>query len=175
MHKQLSSLLSNGGSARKLAEYTRFLAKSGVNIRAIGGAEWDGKGAVAVLLDDSANEAEIAETLAAEGFPTVPIHAAEAVLPDIPGSLATAAELIDDLDILTILVPDTHGKVALVSFGFATEDEATEARKRLGDFAVRPHALTKAWKAHEKWDRANPTPKPDPKHPGRHAKRGRKH
>ncbi len=167
MHKQLNSLLSNGGSPGKLAEYTRLLAERGENIRAIGGAEWDGRGAVAVLLDDKANEAEVAGWLTERGFQSVEIHAAEAVLPDVPGSLARAAAALGDLDIATILVADSHGKNALVSFGFATEDEAIEARNRLGAFAVEPHVLTKAWKAHEKWDKSNPNPKPDPFHPGR--------
>ena len=55
MHKQVSSLLSDGGSPGKLAEYTQIIADKGGNIRSIGGAEWAGTGAVAVLLDDMTN------------------------------------------------------------------------------------------------------------------------
>ena len=166
MHAQVSSQLSAGGSPGKLAQYTRILADHEMNIRAIGGSEWDGQGAVAVLVDGDMNEDELAEVLIAEGFPSVPIYGAEAVLPDAPGSLATAAELIGDLNILTILVADTHGGVGLVSFGFAEKREADEARRRLGDLAVkREHDLTKAWQAHDDWDATNPNPRPDPANP----------
>jgi hypothetical protein len=165
MHAQVSSQLSAGGSPGKLAQYTRILADK-VNIRAIGGSEWDGQGAVAVLVDGDMNESDLAELLTEQGFPSVPIFAAEAVLPDKPGSLATAAELIGDLNILTILVADTHGGVDLVSFGFATPEEAEDARGRLGDLAAtKPHNNTYAWEAHEAWDADNPTPRPDPLNP----------
>jgi hypothetical protein len=166
MHAQVSSQLSAGGSPGKLAQYTRILADQKVNIRAIGGSEWDGQGAVAVLVDGDMKESELAERLTEQGFPSVPIYGAEAVLPDEPGSLATAAELIGDLNILTILVADTHGGVGLVSFGFATEREANTASRRLGDLAVkREHNNTKAWDEHEAWDATNPNPRPDPSNP----------
>ena len=166
MHAQVSSQLSAGGSPGKLAQYTRILADRGVNIRAIGGSEWGGQGAVAVLADGDMNESELAEVLSAADFPSVPIYGAEAVLPDAPGSLATAAERIGDLNILTILVADTHGGVGLVSFGFATKVEADEAHNRLGDLAAtREHNNTKAWQAHEDWDATNPNPRPDPLNP----------
>jgi hypothetical protein len=166
MHAQVSSQLSAGGSPGKLAQYTRILADRGVNIRAIGGSEWGGQGAVAVLADGDMNESELAEALSAADFPSVPIYGAEAVLPDEPGSLATAAERIGDLNILTILVADTHGGAGLVSFGFETKREANEASRRLGDLAVkREHDLTRAWQAHEDWDATNPNPRPDPANP----------
>jgi hypothetical protein len=166
MHAQVSSQLSAGGSPGKLAQYTRILADRKLNIRAIGGSEWGGQGAVAVLVDGDMNESELAETLTEADFPSVPIYAAEAVLPDVEGSLATAAERIGDLNILTILVADTHGGVGLVSFGFETRHEANEARRRLGDLAVkREHDLTRAWQAHEDWDATNPNPRPDPANP----------
>jgi hypothetical protein len=165
MHAQVSSQLSAGGSPGKLAQYTRILADR-ANIRAIGGSEWDGHGAVAVLVDGDMNEEELARALTAEGFPSVPIFGAEAVLPDERGSLATAAERIGDLNILTILVAVTHGGVGLVSFGFATKDEADEAHNRLGDLAATAeHNNTKAWQAHEDWDATNPNPRPDPLNP----------
>ena len=167
MHAQVSSQLSAGGSPGKLAQYTRILQRQGANIRAIGGSEWDGQGAVAVLVDGDMKESELAELLTEQGFPSVPIYGAEAVLPDEPGSLATAAERIgDDLNILTILVADTHGGVGLVSFGFATQEEAEDARGRLGDLAAtKPHNNTLAWQAHEDWDATNPNPRPDPLNP----------
>jgi hypothetical protein len=166
MHAQVSSQLSAGGSPGKLAQYTRILERQGANIRAIGGSEWDGHGAVAVLVDGDMNESQLAEALSAEGFPSVPIFGAEAVLPEERGSLATAAERIGDLNILTILVADTHGGVGLVSFGFATKDEADEAHNRLGDLAATAeHNNTKAWQAHEDWDATNPNPRPDPLNP----------
>ena len=166
MHAQVSSQLSAGGSPGKLAQYTRILERQGANIRAIGGSEWDGHGAVAVLVDGDMNASDLAEALSAEGFPSVPIFGAEAVLPEERGSLATAAERIGDLNILTILVADTHGGVGLVSFGFATKDEADEAHNRLGDLAAKEeHNNTKAWQAHEDWDATNPNPRPDPLNP----------
>jgi hypothetical protein len=170
MHKQLSSLLSDGGSPGQLADYARQLADRGINIRAIGGSEWDHRGAVATLIDSDLDDAEITDWLGGKGYPTRVISAAEAVLPDEPGSLATACERIggpdNDLNILTILVADTHGGVGLVSFGFETEAEADTARERLGDFAVERHGLTAAWDDHEAWDKSNRNPRPDPHHPG---------
>jgi hypothetical protein len=172
MHKQLSSLLSNGGSPGQLADYARKLANRGINIRAIGGSEWDHRGAVATLIDSDVDDAEITDWLAGNGYPTRVIFAAEAVLTDEQGSLATAAELIggpdNDLNILTILVADTHGGVGLVSFGFETEAEADSARERLGDLAVERHGLTAAWQDHEAWDKSNRNPRPDPHHPHGH-------
>ena len=165
MHKQVSSLLADGGSPGQLARYTQLLASRKVNIRAIGGAEWNHHGAVAVLVDDRTDEDELAEWLTGQDFPSVPIFAAEAVLPDVPGSLANAATRLGDLNILTILVADTHGGVGLVSFGFGSSEEADQARDLLGDLAVPVHGLTAAWNAHEVWDGTNPNPQPDPHNP----------
>jgi hypothetical protein len=163
MHQQLSSMLSAGGTPGKLAQYTKILADQNVNIRAIGGSEWNGNGAVAVLVDDNVDQQALIDTLEGEGFPSVPIFAAEAVLPDEVGALADAASRIgDDLNILTVLVADTHMGHGLVSFGFATEAEAETARDRLGDLGRRSHSLTAAWQAHEDWDRTNPNPAPTP-------------
>jgi len=174
MHQQLSSLLAAGGSPGQLAKYARQLAERGVNIRAIGGSEWDHQGAVATLIDGEVDGAELTDWLAGQGYRTRLIHAAEAVLPDEPGSLATAAERIGDLNILTVLVADTHGDVGLVSFGFETHDEADTARQRLSDFAVPEHDLTAAWEDHQDWDRRNPNERPDPHHPhGHHGGGGR--
>lgn len=159
MHKQLSSQLSAGGSPGKLAQYTRILADNGANIRSLGGSEWDGQGAVAVLIDGDTDQTLI-DTLTDQGFPTVEIFAAEAVLPDAPGSLADAAERLGDLNILTVLVADTHLGQGLVSFGFGTQDEAKEARRLLDDLGRDEHALTAAWQAHEDWDQSNPNPAP---------------
>ena len=172
MHKQVSSLLSAGGSPGKLAKYTRLLANQGVNIRAIGGAEWKGKGAVALLVDDDADENALLEVLNGEGFPSTVIYAAEAVLPDHPGALADACEAIDDLNIASILVADTHGGRGLVTFGFESEADAETALARLGSVdddppgvGVPSHTLTAAWAAHEAWDATNTNPAPDPAHP----------
>jgi hypothetical protein len=163
MHRQVNSLLSNGGSPGKLAQYTRELATQGVNIRSIGGAEWGGTGAVAVLVDEGTNEVQLAEALTAAGFESVPIYAAEAIMPDEPGALAGACEAIGDLNIASILVADTHGGVGLVTFGFESQDDAREAERRLGDIGVKPHKLTRAWQAHEDWDATNPNPRPNPR------------
>jgi hypothetical protein len=168
MHKQVSSMLAAGGSPGQLAKYTRILAEKGLNIRSIGGAEWDHRGAVGTLVDNDLADDELDELvkeLEDEGFPSVVIHAAEAVLPDTPGALADACEAIGDLNIATILVADTHGGSGLVTFGFATADEAETALERLGDFAVPPHTLSAAWQAHEVWDGTNPNPRPDPHNP----------
>jgi hypothetical protein len=61
----------------------------------------------------------------------------------------------------------------MVSFGFETQAEADEARRRLGDLALEPHELTAAWEDHEDWDNMNANPRPDPRHPhGRHGHDG---
>lgn len=167
MHKQVSSRLSDGGSPGKLAEYTRIIAEKGGNIRSIGGAEWDGRGAVAVLLDDmpSAKFDGILEELNRLEFPSVEIFTAEAVLPDEVGSLAAACTAIDNLNIASILVIDTRLGKGLVTFGFESEDDAILARTRLDNVAVPEHTLTAAWAAHEAWDASNPNPAPDPANP----------
>lgn len=169
MHKQVASMLAAGGSPGQLAKYTRLLAQKGLNIRAIGGAEWDHHGAVGTLIDNDLADDELealVEDLEGEGFPSMVIFAAEAVLPDTPGALADACDLIDDLNIATILVVDTHGGNGLVTFGFATAVEAETALDRLADFGVPPHTLTAAWTNHEEWDRNNPNqPPPDPHTP----------
>jgi hypothetical protein len=166
MHKQVSSLLSDGASPGELAKYARLLERRGANIRSIGGSEWARRGAVAVLVDDSVNVAELAEGLTEDGYQSREIFCAEAVLADRPGSLADAAEAIGDINILTILVADTHGGAGLVSFGFASQEDADAAKERLGAVVVPEHGLTRAWQAHEDWDRANPNqPPPDPRNP----------
>jgi hypothetical protein len=169
MHKQVASMLAAGGSPGQLAKYARMLAERGLNIRSVGGAEWNHHGAVGTLIDNDLADDELdalVKELDAEGFPSIVIHAAEAVLPDTPGALADACERIGDLNIATILVVDTHGGNGLVTFGFATADEAAAALDRLGDFGVAPHTLTASWAAHEQWDRENPNqPPPDPRNP----------
>ena len=169
MHKQVASMLAAGGSPGQLAKYTRLLAEKGLNIRSIGGAEWDHHGAVGTLVDNDLADDELealVKELEGEGFPSMVIHAAEAVLPDEPGALADACDRLADLNIVTILVVDTHGGNGLVTFGFATADEAATALDLLGDLAVPPHALTAAWDEHEEWDRDNPNqPPPDPHNP----------
>ncbi|MFL5725142.1 MAG: hypothetical protein ACJ765_04375 [Chloroflexota bacterium] len=167
MHKQVSSLLSNSGSPGKLAQYTRILADQRVNVRSIGGAEWDGRGAVALLVDDGVDEDSLLEALNAGGFPSQVIYAAEAVLTDEPGRLAEACEAIGDLNIASILVADTHGGKGLVTFGFESAADAETALSRLdGLGGVKPHTLTAAWQAHEAWDATNPNqPPPDPANP----------
>ena len=164
MHRQVNSLLSTGRSPGKLADYTRKLADRGVNIRAIGGAEWDGMGAVAVLVDDRTNEAELADWLGTQGYPSRTIFAVEAVLDDKPGALAEACETIGDRNIASILVVDTHLGYGLVTFGFEKQADASAARQALKGLALEPHKLTAAWQAHEDWDQGNPNP-PDPRHP----------
>jgi hypothetical protein len=169
MHKQVASMLAAGGSPGQLAKYTRLLAEKGLNIRSIGGAEWDHHGAVGTLVDNDLADDELetlVKELEGEGFPSIVIHAAEAVLPDVPGALADACDRLADLNIATILVVDTHGGNGLVTFGFATADEAETALDLLGDLAVPPHGLTAAWDEHEEWDRDNPNqPPPDPHNP----------
>jgi hypothetical protein len=163
-------MLAAGGSPGQLAKYTRLLAQKNLNIRSIGGAEWDRHGAVGTLIDGDLADDELdalVKDLEGEGFPIIVIFAAEAVLPDSPGALADACERIgDDLNIATILVADTHGGNGLVTFGFATAEEAEIALDRLGDFGVPPHTLTSSWAEHEEWDRNNPNqPPPDPHSP----------
>jgi hypothetical protein len=164
MHKQVSSLLADGGSPGKLAQYTAIIAGQGLNIRAIGGTEWEGHGAVALLVDHDDDHDEVVDDLDNllndSDFPSTVIWAAEAILDDQSGSLAAACDAIGDLNILSILVMDTHLKRGLVSFGFATHDEADEARSRLGALALPEHGLTKAWQDHEDFDEAHSTPPP---------------
>ena len=169
MHKQVSSVLSAGGSPGKLALFTSIIQDKGANIRSIGGAESGGAGAVAVLFDDMTDGefAELVEVLNASDFPTLEIFTAEAVLDDQVGTLAAATDAIRELDVATILVADTHLGKGLVTFGFEKETDAETARTLLGNIGVGvpPHTLTAAWAAHEEWDTSNPNPAPDPANP----------
>ena len=80
------------------------------------------------------------------------------MLDDGVGTLSAACKAIDDLNIASILVTDTHGGKALVTFGFESEADADEARTRLDTVAVPAHTLTASWQAHEDWDASNPNP-----------------
>ena len=146
MHKQVSSLLSDGriaGQARRV--HRRSLPANGGNIRAIGGAEWGGTGAVAVLLDDMTDLAfeDLVDTLTASEFPTTTIWTAEAVLDDAVGTLADACTAIDDLNIASILVTDTHGGKALVSSASSPRPMPTRRGPRLDTVSVPAHTLTR--------------------------------
>ena len=151
MHKPVRILISDGGTPGRLAALCRKLAKKNVNILAIGGAEWDHRGAVALMLDkEDENEvhAILAELRDEQGLTGTHIYeedwlpSIELELPDRPGSLADVLEILatdgDDgpgIDVLTVLsFPGRRGSnpTAYVSIGVGTQEERDRGRTRLG-------------------------------------------
>ena len=181
MHAQVSSQLSAGGSPGKLAQYTRILADRGVNIRAIGGSEWDGQGAVAVLVDGDMKESELAELLTARAS-----RASRSTGPRQSCPTSRARSRRPPSDRGRPEHPDDprrrHARWSRPGqLRLRVEDEADEAGAASATSrSTRAHNNTKAWQAHEDWDATNPNPRPGSREPvtaqrqeGQHAQAGR--
>jgi hypothetical protein len=139
MHKPvLASLSTNGMSPGHLAAIGEALgnATPPINIGAVGGAEWEGSGAIALLFDHGRNEdnsEEAASIIRAAGYNAVVIDAVTVELDNRPGELGRAARKLAnaDINIASILVVGVRGPRALVSFGVDPAD-LPAARSALG-------------------------------------------
>ena len=146
MHRPvLAKLSTNGMSPGHLAAIGEALgnATPKINIGAVGGAEWEGSGAIALLFDDH-DEEEIPERAAAvingAGYSTVIISGVTVELPNQPGELGRAARKLANanINIASVLVVGVRGPRALVNFGVDPADEDA-ARRALGqDYSILP-------------------------------------
>ena len=57
MHRQVSALVSAGGSPGKLAIFATALGEAGLDIEAMGGAEWVHDGPLCLILRQDGDEA----------------------------------------------------------------------------------------------------------------------
>ena len=144
MHKPvLASLSTNGMTPGHLATIGEALgsATPPINIGAVGGAEWEGNGAVALLLDHRKgedNSEEAARIIRDAGYGAVVIESVTAELDNRPGELGRAARKLADanINIASILVVGVRGPRALVNFGVA-EGDLDAARSALGvDYGI---------------------------------------
>lgn len=143
MHKQVSALVSAGGSPGKLARFGKALGDADLDIEAIGGAEWAHDGPLSLILrEDNRAAMDRFEAVCTQlhvpwkSFANVSVE-----LDDVPGSLGLAAEAIGDINIFGVLVRKPRGNKAVVDLGFEDGD-ADEAVKRLraaGFTATRRH------------------------------------
>jgi hypothetical protein len=137
MHKPvLASLSTNGMTPGHLAAIGEALGSADINIGAVGGAEWEGNGAVALLLDHRKgedNSEEAARIIRDAGYQAVVIFSVTAELDNAPGALGRAARRLADanINIASILVVGVRGPRALVNFGVA-EGDLDAARSALG-------------------------------------------
>lgn len=137
MHKPvLASLSTDGMSPGHLARIGRALGDAGINIGAVGGAEWEGSGAIALLFDHPRNEdnsEQAAQIIRGEGYQAVVIAGVTVELPNRPGELGRSAQQLADagINIASILVVGVRGPRVLVSFGVDPGDEQA-ARDALG-------------------------------------------
>jgi hypothetical protein len=144
MHKPvLASLSTNGMTPGHLATIGEALgnATPPINIGAVGGAEWEGNGAVALLLDHPRNEDNseaAASIIRAAGYDAVVIEGVTAELDNRPGELGRAARKLADanINIASVLVVGVRGPRALVNFGVDPAD-LDAARRALGvDYSI---------------------------------------
>jgi hypothetical protein len=132
MHRQVNALVSAGGSPGKLANFGNALGAAGIDIEAIGGAEWQHDGPLVVVLkdDDQATMGRFEEVCAELHVPWLSFVTVAVELEDEPGALGRAAEAIGNINIYGLLVRKPHGNRAVVDMGFRPSD-ADEAVSRL--------------------------------------------
>jgi hypothetical protein len=132
MHKQVSALVSAGGSPGKLANFGKALGAAGVDIEAIGGAEWMHDGPLCLVLRDDGDEGmtKFADVCRELQVPWLSFATVSVELDDVPGRLGEAAEAVGDINIYGVLVRKPHGNKAVVHLGFE-RTQADEAVSRL--------------------------------------------
>jgi hypothetical protein len=144
MHRQVNALVSAGGSPGKLAIFGKALGDAGLDMEAIGGAEWMHDGPLCLTLrhDGSAAMDKFGEVCHELKVPWLSFAIVSVELDDTPGELGRAAEAIgDDINIYRLLVRKPHGNRAVVDLGFrpADADEAESRLRAAGFTANRKH------------------------------------
>jgi hypothetical protein len=139
------------GSVGDLAKITRALEAEGYNILAVGGAEVNHVGIIAMLFDPDADKVQgIVDTISGvvldpqtgrkpqdvEALPDVHI-----LLNNAPGQLRRAAEALGDINIETIVSIDSQpGNRARLSLGFQQGDyDEAVARLKAGHISIHNH------------------------------------
>ena len=144
MHKQVNALVSAGGSPGKLATFGKALGDAGLDIEAIGGAEWLHDGPLCLTLRDDSEDARnrFATVCADLHVPWLAFTIVRVELDDEPGSLGRAAEAVgEDINIYGVLVRKPHGNRAVVDLGFrpGDADTAVDLLRGAGFTADRKH------------------------------------
>ena len=124
MHRQVSTILSDGGSPGQLARFGEALRRHGVNIDLIGGAEWDHRGPLSLTFGDKSKHDDdevlpFATAMEEEHFGWLAYRSAEIELSDEPGELGRAGAVLGNanINIYGILVIGRHGKNGTVGLG----------------------------------------------------------
>src|SRR5262245_65947103 len=101
MHRQVNALVSAGGSPGKLANFGKALGEAGLDIEAIGGAEWKHDGPLCLVLKEDKQDARdrFAEVCNRLHVPWLTFVNVSVELDDEPGSLGLAAEAAGDINI----------------------------------------------------------------------------
>lgn len=131
MHKQVSALLSKGGSAGKLAEFGKALGVADLDIATIGGAEWLHDGPLTFILKDDGAEAMQRFAVVCHdhrvpwlSFPIVAVR-----MKDVKGELGRAADAVDDINIYSVIVLESSGDRARVGFGIRPKEADLVVRR----------------------------------------------
>ena len=150
MHRQLSALLSAGGSPGKLAQLGEALGAVGIDIATIGGAEWRHFGPITFIVKEDKvlgpvdQLAAVASAMQQLQFPWIAVRTVEVRIDDEPGALGKACRVLGDADIniSRLVVLDTPGNKADVGFGIRpSQARAAVAALEAKRFRVeiRPH------------------------------------
>ena len=132
MHKQVSALVSAGGSPGKLAAFGLALGAEGLDIETIGGAEWLHDGPLTLILKDDGDEAmqRFAGVCDQLRVPWLSFSIVAVVMNDVRGELGRAAAAVGDINIYSVLVLEARESTALVGLGIRPK-EAEEVARRL--------------------------------------------
>jgi hypothetical protein len=136
MHRPYVVRLSDGSSPGHLADFGQALGRLGINLRGIGGAEWQGAGVVAVLVDDSQN-GDLEAFLNREKYDWTFGDGVEIELNDEPGALGNAARRLADrgINIIIVLVSGGRGGRSLVTLG-VPDGQGSDAEKALHELTL---------------------------------------
>lgn len=144
MHKQVTALLSAGGSPGKLAAFGGALGAAGLNIAMIGGAEWLHDGPVTFVLDkDSQDERRAFEAICErDEIPWLSFVMVAVTLNNEPGELGRAAAAVGDINIYSVIVLDSEDGHAVVGLGIRpskADDAVSRLKAASFDAERRPH------------------------------------
>ena len=116
------STLSSPPAARPASSLcsARPCGDAGLDIEAIGGAEWkhDGRSSLILARTDGRRWDSFAKVCKEQQVPWMSFVSVEVELDDVAGTLGNAAEAVDDINIYGVLVLKPHGNRAVVDMGF---------------------------------------------------------
>jgi hypothetical protein len=133
MHKQVSALVSAGGSPGKLAIFGAALGAADLDIATTGGAEWLHDGPITLILKDDGAEAmqRFAVVCHEHHVPWLSFAIVAVRLSNEKGQLGRAAAAVgDDINIYSVLVLESSETTARVGLGIRRK-QADEVVLRL--------------------------------------------